>query len=169
MHAAQTYTPIPDPSVLTTEQMLREVSRAEKLFRAEFEGYEATINALFDAVEVKFDLIERMRVEQKKDTKDAVDAALAAAKEAVKEQTTASGLSITKSETATTEQLKQLSTTFTTANTGLTTLLNDLKSRVDRIENMRQGSKETLSGIYAFAAFLGVIVIILGAVIAFKP
>ena len=164
-----TYVPTPDPTVLTTEQMLREVARAERLFRAEFEGYEATIEAKFTAVKVQFDLIERMRVEQKKDTKDAVDAALAAAKEAVKEQTTASGLSITKSETATAEQLKQLSTTFTTANNGITTAQNDLKTRVERIENIKQGGQEKITSIYAFAGFLVLVVGVLGALLALKP
>lgn len=84
-------------------------------------------------------------------TKDAVDAALAAAKEAVKEQTTASGLSITKSETATTEQLKQLTATFTTAINAVTATINDLKEQVVRIESLKQGGKETVTGIYALA------------------
>lgn len=52
-------------------------------------------------------------------TKAAVDAALAAAEEAVKEQTTASDRSITNSETATSEQLKQMGTTLTTAIAGI--------------------------------------------------
>jgi hypothetical protein len=81
----------------------------------------------FTSVEKEFSLSERQRVEQKKDTKDAVDAALSAAKEAVKEQTTASERSIAKSETATSKQLEQLTATFQTAVGGIGTSINDLK------------------------------------------
>jgi len=143
--------------------------RQDDLRALESTHFRELLNEKVGAMEIQFGLVERQRVEQKKDTKDAVDAALAAAKEAVKEQTTASGLSITKSETATAEQLKQLSTTFTTAINGLTQLQNDIKTRVERIENIKQGGREVFSGIYAVAGFLGVVVLILGAVIAFAP
>jgi hypothetical protein len=86
--------------------------------------------------------VERQRLEQKKDTKDAVDAALAAAKEAVAANTSSSEKSITKSETATSEQLKQLNVTFTTANVGLLSNFNDLKDRVGKIEAAKQGARD---------------------------
>ena len=146
--------PTPDPTILTTEQLLREVKSATVLMEAEVKRVEDVTIEKFASVKEQFNLVERQRVEQKKDTKDAVDAALAAAKEAVKEQTTASGLSITKSETATTEQLKQLTTTFNTAIAGLTALLTNLTTRVERIENIKQGGKETVTGIYALAGFI---------------
>lgn len=110
--------------------------------------------------------MERQRVEQKKDTKDAVDAALAAAKEAVKEQTTASERAIAKSENSTAEQLKQLNTTFATAIGGVTANHDDLKERVGRIEAIKQGGQETIGGVYAFAAFLAVLLVIGGAIAA---
>jgi hypothetical protein len=145
--------PTPDPTVLTTEQLLREIDRLEKLMTASVGGLKDLINekiigviSLLDekfvSVGTQFQLIERQRVEQKKDTKDAVDAALAAAKEAVKEQTTASDRSITKSETATSEQLKQLSATFTTATSGISDVIGDLKERVGKIESMKLGAGE---------------------------
>lgn len=154
--------PTPDPTVLTTEQLLREVAGAVDLVETRLKGIEDVMAEKFRSVDTQFGLVERQRVEQKKDTKDAVDAALAAAKEAVKEQTTASGLSITKSETATSEQLKQLTTTFNTAIAGLTLLLNDLKTRVERIENIKQGASEnsnalaTVIGIVLSAAIVGI-------------
>ena len=165
--------PIPDPTVLTTEQLLREIRNSEKLTDAKIDGIElvrdekfratkANCDEQFKSVGVQLSLVERQRVEQKADTKAAVDAALAAAKEAVKEQTTASGLSIAKSETATSEQLKQLTVTFTTAISGVTSTINDLKDRVVTIESVRQGGKDTVSGIYAFAAFLVAVLIIGG-------
>jgi hypothetical protein len=134
--------PTPDPTILTTEQLLREISRLERLMESQVTGLRDLIEEKFVSVATQFALIERQRVEQKKDTKDAVDAALAAAKEAVKEQTTASDRSITKSETATSEQLKQLSTTFTTATTGITDNISDVKERVSRIETLKQGTTQ---------------------------
>lgn len=100
-----------------------------------------------DAIVVeKFLAAERLRVEQKKDTKDAVDAALSAAKEAVKEQTTASGLSISKSETATREQLKQQQETFTTSIEGLRRSIDELKDReVEDIRILRQSISDVSS------------------------
>ena len=151
--------PTPDPTILTTEQLLRETGSVEKLIDAKMNGMKSVVEEKFASVETQFELVERQRVEQKKDTKDAVDAALAAAKEAVKEQTTASDRSITKSETATAEQLKQIITTFTTANKSTDDKVDDLKTRVERIESVKQGGKDTLGGLYAFAAvaFAGII------------
>lgn len=198
--------PTPDPTVLTTEQLLREIDRLEKLTVAQVSGLKELLaekidsmksevesmrdlrNQKFDAmddhivgvsrkcadqttelaklvdekisnidnnlseklvsVKTQFDLIERQRVEQKQDTKAAVDAALAAAKEAVKEQKDASDKSITKTETATAEQLKQMNVTFTTQLAGITSPISDLKDRVTSLESMRMGAKENVSGLY---------------------
>lgn len=131
--------PVPDPTELTTEQMLREVKNAVDLVHSEMQGLKSTIAEQFNSVGTQFALIERQRVEQKKDTKDAVDAALAAAKEAVKEQTTASDRSITKSETAMSEQLKQLNATFTAAIGGATDKISDLQRRIDRGDGQSAG------------------------------
>lgn len=114
--------------------------RAEfaKELRAAEDIRQQTVNQeKFASIETQLSLVERQRVEQKQDTKAAVDAALAAAKEAVKEQTTASQLSIGKSEASTKEQLTQLSATFTTAQSGMSAALVGLTTRVERIENAR--------------------------------
>jgi chromosome segregation ATPase len=119
-----------------------------------------------EAVITQFSLVERQRVEQKSDTKAAVDAALAAAKEAVKEQTTAFGLATAKSETSTLEQLKQLTVTFNTAISGVQVTLGDLKDRINRIEATKAGGKETLTGIYALVGFLVSVLVLLGILVA---
>lgn len=131
--------PPSDPSELTTAQILREASILRELLEANATGANSLVEQKFAAVDRQFELVERMRVEQKKDTKDAVDAALTAQKEAVKEQTTAFGLATAKSEAAMTEQLKQLNATFTAAIKGVTDLLNDTKDRISKMEAMRLG------------------------------
>jgi hypothetical protein len=155
--------PIPDPTVLTTEQLFREIGRLEKLLDSRIISVREFIDERFNSVTTQFELIERQRVEQKKDTKDAVDAALAAAKEAVKEQTTASDRSITKSETATSEQLKQLTQTFTTALSGTADALMDVKDRVSKIETLKQGGKETVNALYIVVSALAMAVAIYAA------
>ena len=146
--------PTPDPTILTTEQLLREVASSTKLLQAEIHGLRNNIDEQFKSVQTQFMLIERQRVEQKADTEKAVQAALSAAKEAVKEQTAASDRSITKSETAMTEQLKQLNVTFTTAIGGVNDKHEDLKSRVDRGEGATTGYAAMYAALLGAGGFL---------------
>jgi len=134
--------PVPDPTVLTTEQLDRAITSLKDVLETRLGGMEEVTDEKFISVNERFALVERQRVEQKEDTKAAVDAAFSAAKEAVREQTNASQQSIGKSENATKEQLNQLTTTFTTAIAGVQTSIDDLKERVGRIESIRQGASE---------------------------
>jgi hypothetical protein len=131
--------PTPDPTVLTTEQLLREIQTLKEWTAAMIAGSTEICDEKFSSVTKQFVLIERQRVEQKADTEKAVQAALSAAKEAVKEQTAASEKSIDKAQTATAEQLKQQGTTFTTAVQSQERQHNDLKERVGNIEAGMQG------------------------------
>ena len=148
------FKPPSDPSELTTAQILREASILRELLEANATGSSALVDQKFAAVDRQFELVERMRVEQKKDTKDAVDAALTAQKEAVKEQTTAFGLATAKSEMAMSEQLKALTATFGAGITALTNAHNDTKDRVSRIESTRTGGSNMIASIVAGAAVL---------------
>jgi len=150
--------PVPDPTVLTTSQLLREIQGVERslsalkeLTESDLEGLEAVVAEKFNSVDTQFSLIERQRVEQKTDTGNALAAALAAAKEAV-----------TKNEEATKEQLAQLKNTFDTAIAGVQALLNDLRDRVGRIENVKQGGQEQRTedraGINSTTAIIGALV-----------
>jgi cobalamin biosynthesis Mg chelatase CobN len=177
--------PIPDPTQLTTEALLREIKGLRELMElridgvseqceankqkgiAAHEGIKALTEEKFKRVEQQFELVERQRVEQKNDTKAAVDAALTAQKEAVKEQTTASERAIAKSESGTTKQLEQLAENFRTAQSGVITTIDDLKDRVRGIEATKAGGQQTstqliaLTGVLAAVVAAGVAVIIL--------
>jgi chemotaxis protein histidine kinase CheA len=162
--------PRPDPTLLTTEQLRREIAGVEKALDAFRELYDSKIESQSDIIGERFRsvdkqlvLVERQRVEQKEDTKAAVDAALTAQKEAVKEQTTASERAIAKSEAATTKQLDQQALTFRTAIEGLTDLVNDVKERVGKLESIKQGSVETRD---RFSQSWGIVLVGLGVFVA---
>ena len=140
--SAQQARPVPDPTILTTEQLLREIDRAIKLLTSEIKGDQETNEVRFKGIEREFALTEDRRKEQKVDTKVAVDAALQAAEKAVKEQTVASEKSITKSETSAAEQSKQQYATFSASLKGVSDTLADVKDRVNKIEASKVGALE---------------------------
>jgi hypothetical protein len=162
--------PVPDPTVLTTEALMREIGALRELMTTLLAGEQRITEEKFRSIDTQFEMVERQRVEQKKDTKDAVDAALAAAKEAVREQTTASERSIAKSETATAEQLKQLGTTFTTAIDSLRRDNDDLKARTGKIESIKEGAKESNATLYAVLglaiAVITIVVVVVNVITA---
>lgn len=157
--------PIPDPTRLTTEA----VNAAVDISRREIESLRELLGQRIDAMDVaeerlrgrmdeRFRLVEQQRVEQKADVKAAVDAALAAQKEA-----------IGKSEMATKEQIAGLSQTASTAYDSLRRDIDDLKSRVTVVESMKAGSQErratTTSATMVWVGILGVVVAFMGIVI----
>jgi hypothetical protein len=160
-------TPSPDPTILTTAALYREIASLRELLTQRIDSLENerdratgaaqerrdTLNrehqeqldalrtfmelriaSQAETVKLQFELVERQRVEQKKDTKDAVDAALTAQKEAVKEQTTASERAIAKSETSTTKQLEQQQETVSTAIDALRRSIDEVKERIVEVD-----------------------------------
>lgn len=153
--------PIPDPTLLTTQALLREVAGLRELMESRLEALEDVEEQKFYKVEQQFELVERQRVEQKKDTKDAVDAALTAQKEAVREQTAASERAIAKSEAATSKQLDQLSVTFANEAASQRRELGEMKQRLTAIEQQKIGAKEDRTGLYAgIGAVVGLLLIV---------
>jgi hypothetical protein len=104
------WTPRPDPTLLTTEQLVREISH------------------LKDLQNLRFELIERQRLESKEDNQKALDAALLAAKDSV----------------------NSLAATYQTGNTILITALDEVKTRLTTIESRDVGKKETTTSMMAW-------------------
>jgi hypothetical protein len=131
-------------AAITRQDDLREVEKQNRrdVLLLEVVHLKELAHAKNEAFERELALIESRRVEQKIDTKVAVDAALSAAEKAVKEQTLASEKAILKSETSAAEQSKQQNATFTAALKGVTDLLADVKDRVVKVESRKEGSGE---------------------------
>jgi len=167
---------LPDPTKRTLEALNREIENLEEKTDDAFDFREKLTAQSLAHIELRFQLIEAARIEQKADTKQAVVDALSAQKEAVKEQTTASDRSIAKSETATNKQLEQQYSTFTAALTGLDDKNTDLKDRIARveselksrmtiIESVKKGATDNTMALYAAAAALvGVVAIVIAII-----
>jgi hypothetical protein len=173
--------PVPDPSVLTTAQLLREIDNVGRILRAEMAVIQEQISGdrqvnqvRSRATEEQFAAIEAWRKEQKVDTKTAVDAALTAASTAVREQTTAGEKAIAKSEASASEQSKLQAATFAAELKGISVVLSDVKDRVTKIEAMKtgqveqrddqRGSTNNVATIVGIAVSLFVLLGILGSV-----
>jgi hypothetical protein len=164
MSELQQHLRVPDPTELTTQQLLREIATLKELLEARFEGIDKAtelrqahidripglvaeqVNHLQNIQDEKFRSIavqftERdIRTEQtSRDSKVAVDAALQAAKEAVGEQNKSSALAIAKSETGTTKQIDQIGVIINTTTTGLNDKIDDIKTRLTVIDGKAQG------------------------------
>ena len=189
--------PVPDPTALTSAALAREIKALKELLELLIAGERdarlaadmvlgntvdlqeqlrsekfSTVAEKFGAVTREMQLVENSRIEQKQDALASLAAALSAAKEAVKEQTTASALSIAKSENATHEQLQQLTVTFTTAIEGVNRTIDDLKERVSKGEQSlaahsagqtgeAKGSSAILAYLFAAAATIIAVVSII--------
>ena len=117
----------------------------EKLTTAHRVGLTRWIETELDAIKREFNLIESRRQEQKTDTKVAVDAALSAAKDAVKEQAATSEKATLKAENAAGKQSDQNTVTFNTQMNNFTSRLDDVKERVGRLEAIKQGGDDNRS------------------------
>ena len=167
----------PDPTARTIETLYREITGQQEMADVLMKGIERIVDEKFASVNTQLTLIERQRVEQKKDTKDAVDAALTAQKEAVREQTIASERAIAKSETATSKQLDQMTATFGASIGGVTDLLNDTKdragkmeTRVSNIETAKQSATDSRTtqrlDTGQIIAFVGVVAVFVSIIVA---
>lgn len=166
--------PVPDPTSLTTQQLLRELSGLREVLEARMNGSDNLIRMLQDHLDKKSDVIRtevghlRILHEEKfssiqiqfserdtrteqtsKDSKVAVDAALQAAKEAVGEQNKSSALAIAKSEASTTKQIDQIGVLITATSKATDEKINDIKSRLDRGEGSSHGMSNLFGWIVA--------------------
>ncbi len=203
--------PRPDPTVLTTSQLIREVSALKELIYVQFESRDKSIDTLrgesearleeglrtlHNATELRDEKIRGLYAAQEafkelvlsrfaqqdtitekaaRDVKSAVDAAFAAAKEAVGEQNKSNALSITKSETAFTKSIDQLGELVKTMGKAIDDKIEvikkssddkvtDIKDRLVSMEGQRGGRNDVGNwlalGISTIFAIVGIASII---------
>lgn len=147
--------PLPDPTVLTTEALHREIGQLKEHFGSQLSSMEKFFSD-------KLDTMEKYRIEQQKGTKEALDAALQAAKEAVGEQNKSNALANAKMETAFTKQIDAIGVQIQSNNKGIDDKVGDLKDRVIAGESRSKGIGE---GWGIMVAAIGVVALIAGVVI----
>jgi hypothetical protein len=133
--------PIPDPTKLTTEQLLRELGLLEKLIAARLDGMERAFQLQVDA-----------------------------AKEAVQAQADGTDRAVSKAEASTSKNIETLQMILRTGFESVDTQISDIKGRLIRVEEGRsvgqQGFSNTVSGTMLVVAALGLLITIGGLVVA---
>lgn len=145
--------PVPDPTVLTTDALRREIKASTDLTNAKLEALAYRLDTKIDGNDrlsaerhefTRRELanIEQRRLEHKEDTRSTVDTAFAGAEKA-----------IAKSERAAADQIKSVEGS-----------VDDLKDRVLRLETQQQTKVETRGDT---RSNVGMIVGVLGAIFGF--
>jgi hypothetical protein len=191
-------TPTPDPTVLTTEALIRAVNAERDYVDGQIEVLEERLRAIDVATRLLNETVNRVPTDvqrevshltslmderlrsiglqfaerdtrqerEARDNKLAVDAAFAAQEKQAAAQNKANAEAIGKSEIATSETIRNLTALLNTTGAGLGDKIDDIKERVGRVESIRQGGRETISGVYALAGFLASVVLIVGFLVA---
>jgi hypothetical protein len=157
--------PDPDPTLLTTQALLREIASIKELFGTRFEGVEKNVELMHQSLENVHTIIDE-KVRNLKDLTDekfkgigtrfaearylteqtsrndklALDAALQAQKEDVGKQNDSNNASISKTEVLFTKQID-----------GLNDKIDDIKSRFIAGDSQIKGKTEGISSVGAMA------------------
>lgn len=129
------WVPRPDPTVLTTQSLIREIEHLRELM-------ETMIESLGDACEAKFVYIEQ----RFRDRDLLVDAAFESSREAVAAALAASKEAVSKSEDTFNKQIAEIRRTAEATSKGIDRELAGVKDRVTVIESLDRGSEKTAAG-----------------------
>ncbi len=162
--------PVPDPTLLTTQQLMREISSLKELFETRLNAMDMAVALLqakadrspsIDEVVVKLDekfIAVQLQFHERDlrfdraatDTRTAVDAAFAAAK-----------LAVDKTENGFTKQIDQLADAARASVKAIDDKIDDVKARVGSIEGrsagVQQGWGWITTGAVAISALAGAI------------
>ncbi len=164
------WVPVPDPTLLTTEALHREINSLRDLL-------ETKLGALSDWVDKRFDWIEKnrteqkqdlvaSRLEQKQDSQDALRAALQAQKESVVEQNKSNAAAADKSEKAFTKQIDAIGELIRTTAKSTDDKVDDLKTRFTGTEGRHKGIGDSWGYLVGFIGIVAAIVAIIGLVVS---
>jgi len=158
--------PIPDPTLLTTQQVQREIASLKEIIFTRLDANDKAVQLLHEDVtrvptdtdkqiahlkelhQEKFESIVKQFSErdarmdrEAASNKTSLDAALQAAEKAVNKQNETFALSINKSENATNKSMEQMAALIHTSNNALESKISDLKDRVTIIEGKTSGQQ----------------------------
>ncbi len=177
-------TPRPDPTVLTTQQLFREIAsvrdiletrqdgtdRAIGLLEAAFDRLPAVITAAvhvlqelheekFRSIEIQFKERDTRAEQTSRDSKVAVDAALSAQVKAVDAQNIANDRAIAKSEAGFTKQIDQIGTLIQATGKATDEKIDDVKERLNAMEIRANSFEARTTGKTEGISAVGVIIV----------
>jgi hypothetical protein len=153
--------PIPDPTVLTTEAIRRDIDHLRELFDARYVGLEADFESFTSHHDREHREIVERAIQHLKELTDEkfrgiavqfaerdvrTQQAFTASTEAITAAMAAQEKAIGKSEVAVAKQIEELRTTFVTALDGTNAKVDDVKDRVVRAEGSLTGEEKRSSG-----------------------
>jgi hypothetical protein len=190
--------PRPDPTRLTTDQLRRELSALREIIFTRLDGNDRATSLLSEtvnrtptviqteimhlrelqgerlaSVDQRFDERDVRTDQAAKASKEALDAALLAAKELVSQQNEANAAAADKAEQSTIKQIDQIGIRIDTMQKALDDRLTELKERIDRGEGSTAGSATARTdqrlNINTIAVLVGVLLSALIVYAAFRP
>jgi hypothetical protein len=203
--AGQPWVPIPDPTILTTEALIREIANLREILTARMDAMDMAtelridqllkvphetqllIDHLRDLCFERFDGITKQFAERdvrtdqaSRASKEALDAALLAAKELVGATNLANAAAAAKSEDNFTKQIDQITTLITTSNQAVDARITELKERIDRGAGGSEGAQfqrvETRQQNAGMVALVGlgfsvvvIVVAVIGLILSSRP
>lgn len=117
------------------------------------EGLRQLHEERFNAIQLQFAERDTRGDQEKKASKEALDAALLAQKESVAQQNDANTTAATKTETNFTKQIDLVGTQITALDKSLTDRISEMKERIDRGEGQGAGRESALGSPYEAAIF----------------
>jgi hypothetical protein len=120
----------------------------------------------FAAIGTRFDERDERTRQAALESRISLDAALAAAKEAVGQQNESNTRAIQVAGEAVQKQIDALTVLMSSSIASLEIRIRELKERLDKGEGTKQGGKETLAGVYALIGVLATIFAIGGILLA---
>lgn len=130
-------------SLRSRDDLDRSVHALREVLSGDIKNVADVTSEKFNAVDTRFQERDTRTQQAADESRISLDAALAAAKEAVSEQNKANTEAIRKSELATQKQIDSLIALMTTANKSVEDKISDLKSRLDRGEGQTTGAADS--------------------------
>lgn len=163
--------PVPDPTVLTTQQLLREIGLSREIIETRLNGMDKAIELLqaatdrqptviaaavsdlqelheekFRSIEVQFRERDTRTDQTSRDSKVAVDAALSAQVKSVDAQNISNALAIAKSEAGFTKQIDQIGTLIQATGKATDDKIDDIKTRLNSVEGRANAFESRSTG-----------------------
>lgn len=160
-------TPTPDPTILTTEQLIRAIGNERDLTDAQLDVIRERLDAIDKATVLLNETVTRVPTAMQTEIGhlgQVVDQRFAS----VDQRFESNDVAIHKEARTTADALATQAELFRSTTDGLQNQVLDLKDRLNRIDGMKAGGQAVYVALYALAAFVLTVVSIAATVLALR-